>query len=327
MLAFCCLFLCFCHSEVGAEKEEIALVIGQESYTDTEVNYYYYSVYHGILESMKGYESMFQLDLTKDLDQQKCPVSEKVESWREYLLGMALDELTLNSVLYQEALKEEYENVETANQQVKLALEYQTAEAKAKGFDSLDEYLEKEYGNVTTKQLERLVEQSAVAYQYRNDKEMSLKFSEDELKEYKEAHSWNYTKYSYLYAFVGTDQEVCNALKEAKDEAEFREMTKELTGKECYELLEVPGKELGNSEAQDMIWLAEEERKTGDTYIGTSSNNSYVLFYLESKDDSMDGGKETLIADLKKETIQEWEQSLLSEYIVEKEAALNQVGK
>lgn len=227
-----------------------ALQVGDETYTAADVNYYYDTAYRALLESMQGYEQMMGLDVTQDLSVQDCPLADDKMSWRDYLLLQAEDRLAEISVLYQEATKEGYQVDDAIRAQVEQAVEYQRMEHRAES-------------GIGEEGLRRLLTQELVAQAYETDWKEGCVFTEEELDAHYQEHLYEYSTYSYLYAYVGKQYEVADAILETKGEEDFRRVSRELLGTDCYEIMDAPGADLGDRTTEDLLWLSDRDRKSG----------------------------------------------------------------
>lgn len=307
-----------------------AFQAGEETYTVAEVNYYYYTAYDAIMQSMQGYGQFAGLDVTKDLSEQNCPLADEEMSWRDYLLLQAEDRLAEISVLYQEALKHGYEADDAILVQVEQAVDYERANAADA---NLNMVLQAKYGGLEEKGLRRLLTQSLIAQAYENDWKADRTFTEEEVRAHYEEHLYEYTTYSYLYAYAGQQKEAADAILETKSEQEFRETSKELLGTDCYEILDAPGSELGDRTTEDLTWIADQNRVSGDTYLGKSGEDWYVLCYLGSNDSGFASGendghwKVVATAGLKDEHTASWKEELEETYGRKEYTSIKKVGR
>lgn len=294
-----------------------AFRVGKRTYSVSEINYYYYSTYYALLESMNGYENLFGLDVNQDLSEQECPLAEEKMSWKEYILQQAEELLAEISVKYQDAVRNGYSADSVIQSNVENAMEYQKMMAADGQYPDLQAYLQAVYKDLDEDTLRELLAQEFIAQTYEQDWQNALVFSDEELSSYYESHLFEFSTYSYLYSYVGKDETPISELKEAESEQEFRELTKTLTGLDCYELMDVSGSELGDNTTEDLKWISDVSRKKGDTYIGQSGNDHYVLYYLGSSLQDNIGDRQWKVkvsAELKKERLIEWNDSLLEKY-------------
>lgn len=299
-------------------KSRKAFQVGEMSYTGEELDYYYYSVFHGILEGMAGYGGMMGINGAKSLEDQSCPFTETPMSWKEYILEQAKDRLAMISVEYQEALENGYTVDDVIQSNVDNALEYHQMLAAEGGYENLDAYLRVEYDGLREKTLRGLLEQEFLGQAYELEWENSYEIEEEELHTYYEEHLYEFNTYSYLYSYVGKNSQWTDSLKACESEQEFRDKTKELTGSDCYEILDAPGSDLGDQNAEDLVWISDASRRAGDIYAGRSGEDEYVLYFLDSSDNGFaDGGEQWRIkarAGIKNERLEAWRTGLLEKY-------------
>lgn len=297
-----------------------AFQVGEESYTVAEVNYYYYTAYDAILQNMQGYVNMAGLDISQDLSTQDCPIAEEPMSWRDYLLKQATERLGENSMLYQEAAKNGYQVDEAMQTKIEQVLKNRTEDMNisSREYRNLSHYLKMTYGGIEEEGLRKLLEQQYMAEAYKEAWKADCTFSEEELYGHYQEHQYEYNTYSYLYAYVGNQQEVTEELIKTQTEESFRETTKRVLGSDCYEILDVPGSQLGDGTTEDLMWIADKSRKSGDTYLGKSGEDFYVLCYLGSDDNGFSTGDEhwkmVATAGMKEEKSEEWKEGLIKAY-------------
>lgn len=306
----------------GNSKESIGeLTIGDLTYDEACRDFFFQSGYISLIQSAQGYEQFLGLDTSKDLKEQECKLSETGQSWYEYLLEQAQKQAVLISSQYQAAIADGYKD-EDSKSMVLNYIEYYSMLASDAGFNTLDEYLSKTFGEkVNTEIITRLLTEQAVAEKYVIDTQNSMEFSDEELKSYYEKHKYEYMEFSYLYAYVSDSSTDVDSLMNASSEDEFKALAKELTGQDVYEMLGIKGSELGDETVDDAMWISSDERKAGDTYLGTASDARYVLYYIGSDDlgYSTDGDKWLIDAKagLKDERISDWKTKLSESISIE----------
>ncbi len=309
-----------------------AFQVGEESYTIAEVNYYYYTTYNAVLQNMQGYAGMAGLDVSQDLSKQDCPIADEPMSWKDYLMGQATKQLGENSMLYQEAMKNGYQADESVQIKVEQVMQNKTEDMKNSDGEylNLNHYLKIRYGGIEEDGLRKLLEQQYVAAAYQEAWKAEGTFSEEELYAHYQEHRYEYDTYSYLYAYVGEQHEATEELMEAQTEESFRETARRVLGSDCYEILDAPGAELGDGTTEDLLWLADENRQSGDTYLGRSGKDFYVLCYLERDDNGFLGGDEhwkvVATAGMKEERIAEWKKGLMEVYERKEYGGMKAVG-
>lgn len=290
------------------KQSKKAFQVGEESYTVAEVNYYYFSALYALSDRMP-----FDID------------------WHDYIVEQEERRLAEVSSEYQEALAEGYTEDAVIRNNIENAVEYHRMSAAEKGYSDLDSYLGAEYGLMNEQMLRNLLKQELIAGSYENDWKNSCEFGDEELYDYYEQHLYEYSTYSYLYAYAGKDVTGLDAFRGIESEEEFRNITKEYTGTDCYEIMDVPGSELGEAQTEDLRWISDSSRKEGDLYFGESEAGCYVLYFLNSSDhgftDQGDQWKIKAQAGLKEERLKEWKSALAEEYGFRECSGFDLVGK
>ncbi len=293
-----------------------AFQVGEETYTVAEVEYYYDTAYRALLESMQGYGQLLGLDTTKDLAEQECPLTDVEMSWRDYLVLQAKERLAEISAVCQEAVAQGYQADDAVLMQVEQGVEYHRADS-----------------GIKEEELRRLLTQEMIAQAYEADWAAGCSFDEEELYAHYQEHLYEYSTYSYLYAYVGQQHEAADVILETEGEEEFRRVSKEVLGVDCYEIMDVSGADLGDRTTEDLVWIADESRKKGDTYLGKSGEDWYVLCYLGKDDQGFaeeDGDghwRGVAMAGMKEERVQKWKEELMGRYEQREYRGIEMVGR
>lgn len=307
-------------------KRAAAYQVGEETYSVAEVEWYYYTAYYSIIGNASGYTEILGLDTDLNLSEQQCPLSEKGESWRDYLLGRALQKISDVSAKYQEAQSKGNVDEAVIQNNTESALEYWRMRASEAGYASLDQYLREVYGGIQEAGLRKVLEQEYTAQAYEEEYIAGFAPTEEELHSYFETHRKEFRTYSYLYGYIGTDKALAEEVCNASDEQEFRNMVHDLTGTECYELLDMTASELGNDESKDWEWLSDPDRQEGDTWCGQSGENYYVLWFLGSEDGEEDWDTYAQKG-LQEEYLKDWNDALAEKYVSHERFWIRFVGK
>ena len=313
-----------------------ALRIGDITYSAAQCNYYFYSAYHAVLDSASGAEDLIGLDPSLPLDQQDCPLSEEGESWYEYLWNSAKEEMWRNTALYLDAESQGMTLSKEDQSEIANLEEYYMLQAADAGYDSADDYLSAVYGEgMTVELLKELMERQLLAQDYENQVELSYSFSEEELRKYYTEHSYEFSNYTYLYAYVGSGEDAeqtAQDLCEAESREAFEAAARAATGRDCYEMSEISGSELGDPSLSDIAWLTDAARQAGDTYAGQAGEDWFVLWFLQRSDNGFLTGedeqwKTIASARLRSEKLGQWEDSLMEACPVEELDGAEAVGQ
>ena len=319
-----------------ASSEDPALRIGDITYSAAQCNYYFYSAYHAVLDSASGSEDLIGLDPSLPLDQQDCPLSEEGENWYEYLWNSAKEEMWRSTSLFLDAERQGMTLSEEDQSEIANLEEYYMLQAADAGYDSADDYLSAVYGEgMTVELLKELMERQLLAEDYENQVELSYSFSEEELREYYTEHSYEFSNYTYLYAYVGSGEDAeqtARDLCEAESREDFEAAARTATGRDCYEMSQLSGSELGDPSLPDIAWLTDTNRQPGDTYAGQAGEDWFVLWFLQRSDNGFLTGedeqwKTIASAHLRSEKLEQWEDSLMEDYPVEELSGAEAVGQ
>ena len=269
---------------------------------------------------------MLGLDTDKSLSGQQCPLSEREESWRDYLLDRALQQISDISAKYQEAVSKNATDETSVQNDTETALEYWRMSAMESGYPSLDQYLDDCYGGIREEDLRKVLEQEYTAQAFEEEYAAGFAPTEKEMRDYFESHREEFRNYSYLYGYIGPDKAAAEKVCSASDEQEFRNRIKTLTGAECYELTNMTESELGDGDSEDWEWLSDPDRQEGDTWCGQSGENYYALWFLGS-DDGAENRDSYAREGLLEEYLRNWNHALAEKYVSHDRFWLRFAGK
>ena len=272
------------------QAEAIAVIIGETSYSVPAFNYYYFSALNDIIQNAGSTASFLNLDPAKDLSEQDCPLSKDGGSWDDYLRSAVLDHLKDVTALGTAAANEGVSLSKGQEYEIDQQMEYLALQASDAGYEGLTACLEAQYGSGMSEELMRdILTKQRLCEVYKAHVQAQYDFSDDELAGYYRDHLYEYSAYSWLYAFAGNNDrpetaEICGELAAIHDKQTFTDRCIDLTGREVYTMTDVSGQELGDPEAPDAVWLSDPNRAEGDTFTGDTGSSSYVLYYLSRND-------------------------------------------
>lgn len=270
-----------------------AVTIGDESYTASEVGFYYQTTYSNFIAKYGNYLGAMGLDTQKSLSSQKFGED---QTWAEFFREQAISTLTQMTVLWEEAQNAGFELDEEEKSALETELSGLSDAATEAGFSSVDQFLATNYGKgLNYDTVEKLIERGYIAQAYAEEKETSFNYKDSELLDYYKENADRFDNFTYLQYYVngnedeekGTDSE--KAMKEAKELADSILET-DIESKEDFEskVLEVTGEEAtesttaGSSLSSDYSeWITDESRTEGDTTVIESSSGYYVLYFIE----------------------------------------------
>jgi len=318
---------------INADRK--SLLIGEETYSVAQVNFFYFSALDELLQNANGSAGMLGLDVTKDLSNQACPLSESGESWKAYLIRQAEESLIKVDVLCAEAEKSDAVLDGAAQSEIDSELEYYQFLGQKAGYKDFAAYLKHTYGaGFSEKILRGLLEKIYLADQFEQTMRASYTFSDEQLSDFYRQNEYLYQRYTYLFAYVDGSEDtdsICRALSAAKTPEAFQETTLERTGQECYRMQEVKGSELGDHTSEDVAWLTAAERRAGDIFVGRTETAKYVLYFIGMSDNGFsegtdDGWKTEAALALQEETYQAWLLEATASYAVKEYRALEETG-
>ena len=289
------------------QKKATAVTIGDEKYTAAEVNYYFQQAYQSFLNQNYYYLSYIGLDTSADLRDQAHPGGEEGETWFDYFMDQAIEQMILTQSLNDHAKAEGFAWTDELQSELDSAITSLKENVNASGYyTSFTNYLTSTYGGTMTEKV--FTEQAKAGYlaqAYADAYTDTLDYSEDELNALYEASPNSYDKVAYesirISGYVSstdadgntvevTDEMKADAMAEAKAKAE-----------QVYDALQ-SGKSLETISGEDDSyyytnstgtsyyagdtlgeWLFDSARKSGDTTLleDEASSAYYVVKFGE----------------------------------------------
>lgn len=268
-----------------------AVTIGDEEYTASELNYFYYTVYNQFYSDLGDYAPLV-IDQSKSLAEQYYAEG---ESYKDYFTQSAISNLTDITAVYKKALAEGLTLSEERQKSVDDGIATVEAYASIYG-KTTDQYLSEMYGkgfNIAT--LEKLLTRINMASEYYNSKIDSFEYTEEEIKAAYAEKKDDYDVFSFrvYYLANGEDAEAAYATADeiatAKDSDEFAKLVYENATEDDKEsfleseatLYYNTGTSLSSYDYGD--WLKESGRSEYDTTVIESSSGEgyYVLMFLD----------------------------------------------
>ena len=280
------------------ERNADAVIIGTETYTAADVDYFFYTGYSSFVNKNSAYLSLYGLDTSKPLDEQDCVVTDG-GTWYDYFLDQALTSLKSYALLAQKAEAEDFDGSGYVEQSVEQTYDDIDTYAAASNYTRA-QYIRMVCGPlVNSKVLERNVRMIALAEAYSNDYSSTLEFTDAEVQAAYDADPKSYQSADIEYLLFtssaaddATDEEKAAAVEEAKQKAE--------TALERYaagEAFDAIGEDMegsynhianaSNGSSEMMTWAFDDARQEGDTTVAAYSDTGYyaVLFHSRSRND------------------------------------------
>ena len=287
---------------------KIVAQFGNHTLTSAGFSYFYWASYTSFL-NYHGSDAKNYLDLYTPLDQQMY--SEDL-TWEEYFINDALMAYKQYCTLNDLAAAEGFELSEDAQKTLENLPEELLKTAQAMGFETVEEYLQANYGGgATVENYSDYLKHHFIVQEYTAELQESFDFSDEEIEKYYDEHAQEYeengvtkedvkmAQLRYLMILPEDDSDESYA---AIDEA-FNEML------EDWELWEDKSEEgfmsFGEkwSEkgfAQDYLdavapgtvyfsffddWVFREPRVAGDTRTWVMESGDYLFYYIGQRDE------------------------------------------
>lgn len=293
-----------------AEKNTIAVSVGDRELNSVEMNYYlvesFNKFYNEMYEQYTSYTDMYLgmmgFDTTKPMNAQMYD-AESNKTWADYFLEGAVEQAKNDFALYDLASKENFELPE--DERTALENTYKNLETYAKlyGYSNVNKYLSAMYGyGASMDTYKEYAERSAIAAAFYNAHQDSLTYDNAALREYESTRYNNYNSYNYSSCYLvytefaegGKEDEETGEMiysdeEKAAARAAMEAAVKELATATTLDELKEKSKDVKVNEnsqvsvndATNMLhtdigvalaeWLAADERKVGE--IGAVANN------------------------------------------------------
>lgn len=315
VIAVCCisLALVIIFSGVGAVYtmnkngffERHSTVLSMENGDEISISRAQLAYYFKLAYNEAAKNNSDKLDGATSLKEQKYTLSDEYDTWYDYLLGTAKNNLIQSVCLAQKAKDEGMQLDEIGQCSVESGFETMKNAASDKGVE-LDEYIADYYGRgLNEKLLRQCMEMNELAQAYLTKYQLSLNFSESELTAQYEVSPEKYGKVtlkSYIFETdCGDETELkdlyANAesnaekLGRAKDESEFDAILTEYL-KQYHKLKkdnaddEYIKSELEDAKSDEMVykkgdelseWAFSAERKVGDIKVINADDEYYEV--------------------------------------------------
>ena len=287
---------------------KIVAQFGNHTLTSAGFSYFYWASYTSFL-NYHGADAKNYLDLYTPLDQQMY--SEDL-TWEEYFINDALMAYKQYCTLNDLAAAEGFELSEDAQKTLENLPEELLKTAQAMGFETVEEYLQANYGGgATVESYSDYLKHHFVVQEYTAKLQESFDFSDEEIEKYYDEHAEQYeqagvtkedvkmAQLRYIMILPADDsEESYNAIDEA-----FNEMLEdwELWEDKSEEGFMAFGEKWSEKGfAQDYLdavapgtvyfsffddWAFREPREPGDTRTWVMQSGDYLFYYIGQRDE------------------------------------------
>lgn len=266
---------------------EKAVVIDGDSYSVSDVNYFYYAFYNQFCKENSSYlEYMF--DEEKSLKDQKY---DEGVSWFSYFLDETITSMTGTVEAAKEAKNNGYELSSDSRKEIQDYMDGITQSAENAGM-SADDYIEKIYGRgMTMERYEQLMEISYLATEFADKVSADFTCTDEDIDQYFQDHPDGFVFASYERAYVKacdkeeepTQEQRDSAKKTAEDIlAAYQSGTDLETVADKFGAVYYATEDAYYSNAYSYgDWLFKEDRAAGDTAVIDDTQGYYVMVFRE----------------------------------------------
>lgn len=271
-----------------------AVRIGNENYTASEFNYYYYTSYYSFA-SMYGDMISYFLDPSQPLDSQQYSED---QTWADYFRENAIETMRETQLLCDEAEKAGFTLPAEDKESLDAAISGFSTTAAEGGYSNVNQYLAAAYGRgCSLKTVSRLMERGYLASAYYNEVYNGFEYSHEELDAYYQQKTNTYDSISYISYFCsgtanedeGIDAETAMSNAEelansiaggSADEEAFKASVKDLADEE----VEATATRADSLPGTYSEFLLSADRKAGDCEVFSTDYGYYAVMYLGRDD-------------------------------------------
>jgi parvulin-like peptidyl-prolyl isomerase len=295
-----------------------AVTIGDESYSASQMNYYYANQYYYFVQQYGSYASIFGLDTSsgyKGLASQSCAMYGDGSTWKDYFLQLTESELLQEKALRDYAAENGLVLDEEEIAAVDANFDGMDEYATSLGYASADKLFAANYGTgVTAAMVMQAYYDSALAVKATTSYSSSLEYTQEEIKAQYASYEGEQDYFNYVYYYLAADtedvagedgettsevtdttlaaaEETANAVLAAYKEQEGDEYTDKLDAAlaeagvdgTSYNATNTQGSSLNSAFKE---WLMDSSRKAGDVEVtvDSSSNGYYVVIFVARED-------------------------------------------
>jgi hypothetical protein len=209
------------------QRNQTAATVGSTNYTVNDLNYYYQSARYSENYIYYAYGMTSYIP-----DDDEVRDEDSGQTYREYYLEVALENLTSDTALYDAAIEAGY-SAKDVSDDVKDTISSVKSTASTNGY-SYSAYLKALYGRyMTASAYKSVITRAAVISAYYNDHSDSLTYTDEELDSYYSENKDDLDTYEYSYLYFTPDDIVTT-----DDDGNDLELTDEETAELEAEALE-----------------------------------------------------------------------------------------
>lgn len=267
-------------------NEARAVEIGDETFSVSDVNYFYYSFFDSYCKEYEEYLP-YMFDRSKSLKTQEY---EDDRTWFDYFLDETVDSMANVMAAVEAAREEGFTLSEAGKADIRDYLDGISAMAENNGMDG-DRYVADIYGaGMDMARYGELMEYSWLAKEYAEYKEQGYTYSEEDIENYYQEHMGQYTYADYERLYFKACEHDEEPTKEQRTGAEEQAQAV-LARVEKGESLKTAAEDYPEAAyyaAEDAYysegysygdWLFKEERSEGDSTVIDDGKGYYVMVF------------------------------------------------
>jgi len=288
-------------------KRTIAAVTGEHELNSVEMSYFYNDAissqyndwYEKYGDYLSFYTSMWGLDLTKSLNEQKY--SDDM-TWADFFVEQAMNVAKETYALYDKAMAEGLTLTEEQEDNVDNTMSTASMYASLYGYSNLSEYLVALYGYGASEESYRAYQEvSAIAAAYYSAHADSLEYTADDVKAHNDKNPAAYNSYSFNAYFVYADDYLSGGTTAEDGTVTYSDEEKEAARAEAEKVANELAKATTVIELDKLIAAlevnAENESAASDAYTDTMYTDLPETFQEWFSAEGRKIGDITVIAD------------------------------
>jgi hypothetical protein len=291
-----------------------AMVVGSTKYSAVDFNYFYqqaFSNYQNVVYQNMSDLATSMLPNTSKPHKSQIYDEETGETWAEFISSMAVSTLEELTVLYEDAMRNNYSLPDDMRQKLDEEIESLRSTASMYGMSSLNKYLTSMFGpGMNEKEFRRLAEMTYIGDAYSEYKRNEFTYTDAQLNEYYESKKDSLDTFTYRYFLYSADMPDEDSFADDDAYEEARQSAVDAAGAQAAELLAGisdeqaftdaaaeydPATYTGDDSTKRVYmgellgsiygpWLRDGARKYGDVTTIEANNGHYLVFFIDRSD-------------------------------------------
>lgn len=187
-----------------------AASVGDENYSPAELSYYYANQYYTWLNQYGGYASLFGLDTSMGiagLGSQQCTMAEGYDTWKDYFLDAASQQMIQTKALCDYAKENGIELGEEEIATVEASFDGMDEYVKAQGYANVDKFFAANYGRgVDSDVVYQAGLDASLANMVLEQVSGAIEYTDAELEEYYVGLNGESDMFDFAYYYVASEK-------------------------------------------------------------------------------------------------------------------------